>query len=38
MGFNMGLLAQDLVCMGNSNQNQLIQIQVKLDKKLEQLS
>ena len=34
MGFNMSLLAQDLVCMGNSNQNQLIQIQVKLDKKL----
>ena len=35
MGFNMGLLAQDLVCMGNSNQKrQLIQIQVKLDKKL----
>ena len=32
--FSMGLIADDIICMGNSNTNQLIQIEVKLDKKL----
>ena len=32
--FSLGLVADDIICMGNSNTNQLIQIEVKLDKKL----
>ena len=32
--FSVGLVADDIICMGNSNTNQLIQIEVKLDKKL----
>ena len=32
--FSLGLVADDIICMGNSNTNQLIQIELKLDKKL----
>lgn len=31
---SMGAVAEDLVCMGNTNNNQLIQINVELDKRL----
>lgn len=31
---SIGAVAEDLVCMGNTNNNQLIQINVELDKRL----
>ena len=32
---SIGLVADDIICMGNSNTNQLIQIEVKLDNGIE---
>ena len=31
---SFGVLAEDLVCMGNTNNNQLIQLNIELDKRL----